>query len=35
MDAVSSNIRKLIWPDHEGRLVTTIRCRFSAYVDIL
>jgi transposase len=35
MDAVISKIRKLIWNYHEGRLVTTIRCNFSAYVNIL
>jgi transposase len=35
IDGVISKIRKLIWPYHEGRLVTTIRFNFSAYVEIL
>jgi len=35
MDGVISKIRQLIWHDHGGRLVATIRFNFSAYVEIL
>ncbi len=35
MEGVISKIRKLIWHYNEGRLVTTIRFNFSAYVEIL
>jgi transposase len=35
IDGVISKIRKLIWHYNEGRLVTTIRFNFSAYVEIL
>jgi transposase len=35
MDGVIAKIRKLIWHYNEGRLVTTIRFNFSAYVEIL
>jgi len=31
MDALMAKIRKLMWHDHEGRLVTTIRFNFNAY----
>lgn len=35
MDEVVSRIRQLIWHYNEGRLVTTIRFNFSAYVTLL
>ena len=35
MDEVVSRIRQLIWHYHEGRLVTTIRFNFSAYVALV
>ena len=35
MDEVVSRIRQLIWHYNEGRLVTTIRFNFSAYVALL
>jgi hypothetical protein len=34
-DEVVANIRKLIWHDHEGRLVTTIRFNINAYAALL
>ncbi len=35
MDEIISQIRKRIWPYNAGRLITTIRFNFSAYVAIL
>jgi len=35
MDELMAKIRKLIWHDNEGRLITTIRFNFSAYIELL
>jgi transposase len=34
-DEVVATIRKLIWHDHEGRRVTTIRFNFDTYAALL
>jgi transposase len=35
MDKIIANIRKLMWHDNEGRLVTTIHFNFAVYTELL